>query len=159
MYLLNVTVDFSEKAIQALDTKIKAKYYFFFFLHGHGVRDLHITITKPLEIWLWILGLHVPRLALIWKQEDIDEKKPQKASWKFHKGNGWYQVQHEFHWIVRSFSKNHTMIALQKHFRQSFCTEEIPSYHYVPILERMTWGLLRFVDKYSRFLFPLSLSY
>lgn len=66
MYLLNVTVDFSEKAIQALDTKIKAKYYFsFFFLHGHRVRDLHVTITKPLEIWLWILGLHVRRLALI----------------------------------------------------------------------------------------------
>lgn len=75
MYLLNKTSDFPEKVVSPIDTWIKAKYFFFFFLHGFGVRGLHKTISKPLEIWLWVLGIHVPRLALIWKLEDRDEKK------------------------------------------------------------------------------------
>lgn len=84
MHLLKETEDFSEKDIQALVTHIKAKYYYV-FLHGFGVRDLPITITKPLGIWLWVLGLHIPRLALIWELKDIDEKVHIKQARSFTK--------------------------------------------------------------------------
>lgn len=75
MYLLNATSGFSEKAIQALDTYIKANTFFFSPTHRFVVRDLHVIITERLQIWLWVLGLHVPRLALIGELEDRDEKK------------------------------------------------------------------------------------
>lgn len=55
------------------------------FLHGFGDRDLHITITRPLGIWLWVLGLHIPRLALIWELKDIDEKMHIKQARSFTK--------------------------------------------------------------------------
>ena len=44
-YLLNDTAYFLEKAIEALDTQIKAKHDYIFSL-GFWVRDLHIPIPK-----------------------------------------------------------------------------------------------------------------
>lgn len=132
MYLPNETSDFSEKAVQALDTQIKAKYYFFFFWHGFGVRDLHVIITKPSEIWPWVLGLRVPRLALIWELEDRDEKKHVTLAGSVSKEMNSIRLSMSFTELLEAFQRitqceNH--VALQKHSRQSFWMEEIPSYH------------------------------
>lgn len=107
-------------------------FFLFFFWHGFGVRDLHVIITKPSEIWLWVLGFRVPRLALIWELEDGDEKKHIKLAGSMSKEMNNIRLSMSFTELLEAFQritqcKNH--VALQKHSRQSFWMEEIPSYH------------------------------
>lgn len=110
----------------------KSKILLFFFWHGFGFRDLYVIITKPSEIWLWVLGLRVPKLALICELEDRDEQKHTKLAGSVSKEMNNMRLSMSFTELLEAFQritqcKNH--VALQKHSRQSFWMEEIPSYH------------------------------